>query len=75
MGNAAIFYPGDEPTPCWTCIHFIGLHTQSIGNTPADGHLACTVTCAQRGRYCFTDPDAGCRYHQLDDASPNVADR
>lgn len=64
MGNPALTLPPDEPTPCWTCRHFIGLHTQWIGKFPVSGFLSDSVTCAERGRYTHTDPNSGCRYWQ-----------
>jgi hypothetical protein len=57
MGNPTVFYPGDEPTPCWSCKHFLGLGTQPVTSAVMNN----TVTCAERGRFLFIDPDEGCR--------------
>lgn len=60
MGNPCIWYPDDEPTPCWTCAQFVGL------TTAWRGYLALGVTCAERGRYCGANPQVGCRRYVVD---------
>jgi hypothetical protein len=65
MGNASIHFDGDDPTPCWSCQHFMAVQTSRIGWL--------FVRCADRGTWTQADPAVGCRRWVLDDEAQALA--
>lgn len=71
MGNATIVHQDEPSTPCWSCRHFLGLHTRPFGSG-----VSVTVNCAERGRFWHVDPDRGCKHYRQDERlKPAVTDQ
>lgn len=69
MGNPNIHYPGDAPTPCWSCEHFAGLRTCSTIEplVPAGFYFSRYILCNRDVPWpSVGNPDTGCRFWSTD---------